>query len=166
MFRRVRSRGFTLIELLVVIAVIGVLAAVVMGSLRSARNKAKDAALRVSIKEFQKLIELDYSETGSYSNFQTSSSVWYPVTSCSTAFSGNYATQGRAICNDIAAKASDWFGVSQRFHVGNSVSTSTKYSIMIALNDGTFLCAGSSGASNTTPAITGYWTGVGCYGNP
>ncbi|MBI3627439.1 MAG: prepilin-type N-terminal cleavage/methylation domain-containing protein [Candidatus Sungbacteria bacterium] len=53
-----RERGFTLIELLVVIAIIGVLASIVMASLITARQKARDARRVSDIEQIRLGLEL------------------------------------------------------------------------------------------------------------
>ncbi|MEK7535854.1 MAG: type II secretion system protein [Patescibacteria group bacterium] len=53
-----KNKGFTLIELLVVIAIIGILSSVVLASLNTAREKARDARRISDIKNLQLALEL------------------------------------------------------------------------------------------------------------
>lgn len=68
MFSTVRQtkRGFTLIELLVVIAIIGILSAVVLASLQTARQKARDARRISDINQVQLALELYFDASQSY----------------------------------------------------------------------------------------------------
>src|SRR3990167_9460417 len=65
-FKSQGSKGFTLIELLVVIAIIGILAAVVLVSLNSARAKSRDARRLADVRQIMTALELHYNDNGGY----------------------------------------------------------------------------------------------------
>lgn len=66
MFKIRKNKGFTLIELLVVIAIIGILSSVVLASLNTAREKARDVRRIVDVKQIQIALELYFDDNGNY----------------------------------------------------------------------------------------------------
>ncbi len=160
------NRGFTLIELLVVIAIIGILSAVVLASLSTARSKAKDASIRSEAQEFRNLLNLEYSETGSYTNLTKGwiggGTVNGQTTCEARGYAGNYAAQAVGICNAIR----NTLGASydQAFNTSGSGQT---YSIMARYSSGTMICYGSSGATSDNVPYSGPGLNYpGCQGNP
>lgn len=163
--KKSHHRGFTLIELLVVIAIIGLLSSVVLASLNTARNKAKDAAIREGVRQYSTLMALEYSETGVYTGLQPQTWVSTAAGCNALALTGNYAANAKAICVNIVANSTGGLGM----YLGNSADNVNKFAIMAYLpGKGTMYCRGSGGgSSDTEPANgSGGWAAVGCYSNP
>jgi prepilin-type N-terminal cleavage/methylation domain-containing protein len=96
MYKR-SSRGFTLIELLVVIAIIGILSAVVLASLNTARQKGQNAAVQSDLSTIQTQAEIYYGDHGNSYNTGTAVN----STACSTATAGTSLLADTNILNAV-----------------------------------------------------------------
>lgn len=64
--KKLFRKGFTLIELLIVIAIIGILAALVLTNLNSARERARDVRRKSDLDGIAKSLRLYYSDNSSF----------------------------------------------------------------------------------------------------
>ncbi|PIR82911.1 hypothetical protein COU19_03170 [Candidatus Kaiserbacteria bacterium CG10_big_fil_rev_8_21_14_0_10_56_12] len=155
---KIRSQGFTLIELLVVIAIIGILSAVVLASLNTARTKGTDAAIASDLSTVQVQAEIYYGDTGGnkYNSNGTSglaagtctaltntlfadTTIWNAINGAIKANGGTAATVSKcAVAND---------GSSYAVSIQSKVTTSNYY------------CVDSTGYASPTGGSTKVATG-------
>ncbi len=161
------NKGFTLIELLVVVAIVGLLSSVVMASLNTARNKAKNAAIKAAMTQVTSLMALNYNDYGSYCQIQppvwvTASGYTCDALLSSGYFSGTYGAKAKDLCQNIYNNAAKNSGYEMLIYVNPSSCTNT-YSWIALLNNGKWYCSGSSGRKGE---YADYWSSPGCYQNP
>ena len=138
-----RSAGFTLIELLVVIAIIGILSAVVLASLSTARNKGSDAAVQSDLSTIQTQAEIYYGGTGGNS-YAPTTLTW--TASCSAAAATNMFGGDTTIHNAILGADS----ANSSGSVGCAATAST-YVIAAQMvnNTANYWCVDSNGKSES-----------------
>ena len=138
-----KSQGFTLIELLVVIAIIGILSAVVLASLSTARTKGQDAAIQSDLSTVQVQSEIYYSN---YGNYGATTAVTNPLSGCTAA--GSFA--------DANIKSAITSAVNLGGSAISCVNQGTYYAVEIQLrtNATMYQCIDSNGKATTTPFQT------------
>jgi type IV pilus assembly protein PilA len=136
------NKGFTLIELLVVIAIIGILSAVVVANLNSARTKGADAAVK-----------------GNMSNIRSQAEIYYDNNSNSYGVSANTCTFASSMMVDgpiaqaiVQINANDSTTVSMAC---NTDATGQKWAISTTLKSGTTWCVDNQGFNKAGAAAAG-----------
>ncbi len=139
-------RGFTLIELLVVIAIIGILSAVVLASLNTARSKGNDAAVQADMSGIRTQAALYNTNNNNYGTNVTD------VSDCTAGVFGD-----PTVTNQLAAirKANNNGALVCNIAAGGSA-----YAVSAALvaTPGTYFCVDSTGVGTTTGSALGVAT--------
>ena len=139
--------GFTLIELLVVIAIIGILSAVVLASLNTARSKGSDAAVQSDVTGIRTQAQLYFDTNKSYGPVSLD-----VVSNCAAA---DNLFSDPTVTNQV--NAADTANGTAAGITCNVAADGMSYAVSAGLVavPGTYYCVDSLGTGTTTTAALG-----------
>ena len=136
-------RGFSLIEWLVVIAIIGILAALVLVALNSARDKANDARIKSDIGQLRIFADIIFVTNGRSYDIagagQVGPCLQDSPRDATTCITGNIKGGVGILSDDITDAFPGGSGIA-------SHSTPNLFCVEAQLRDSTFLCMDNTGA--------------------
>lgn len=142
-------KGFTIIELLVVVAIIGILAAIILATLASPRDRANDASRLQAVKEIQKALQLYVANNGYFpaGNETALSAALVPTYLPSIPAPSGTTIQYQALTSPTTGGVCNSGTNCQSYHLGVSLTQSAGSKTMLSDKDGENVVGPTSGTT-------------------
>lgn len=140
------KKGFTLLELLIVVGIIGLLAAVIMGSVNSGSTRGKNAAIKKNLANARTQAEVFY-------NTNTSAVLSY-TNVCTNGMVGGAQGVGALVLGGAQARGFSAYSINAIGNTTNAVCnhSSNAWAAQVPLLGGGFWCVDSTNQSKEVPA--------------